>query len=90
MNIFGVQSHLYKKIGGDSIALIFVIPNRAGNRYDIIHIISNFFEPLYPEHDTFLCYLLLLCIFKHTLDVLYIAFKLFELINFKYQILKPF
>ena len=34
MNIFGVQSHLYKKIGGDSIVLIFVVPNRAGNRYD--------------------------------------------------------
>ena len=34
MNFFGVQSHLYKKIGGGSIALIFVVPNRAGNRYD--------------------------------------------------------
>ena len=34
MNILGVQSHLYKKIGGDSIALFFRIPSRAGNRYD--------------------------------------------------------
>ena len=36
MNIFGVQSHLYKKkIGGDSIDLFFGLPSRAGNRYDI-------------------------------------------------------
>ena len=34
MNIFGVQSHLYKKIGGDSIALFFRVPSRAENRYD--------------------------------------------------------
>ena len=38
----GGQSHLNKKkIGGDSIALIFVVPSRAKNRYDkdliIIH-----------------------------------------------------
>ena len=34
MNIFGVQSHLYKNIGGDSIALFFRVPSQAGNRYD--------------------------------------------------------
>ena len=30
----GGQSHLNKKIGGDSIAFVFSLPSRAGNRYD--------------------------------------------------------
>ena len=34
MNIFGVQSHLYKKIGDNSSALFFRVPSQAGNRYD--------------------------------------------------------
>ena len=55
MNIFGVQSHLYKKIGGDSIALIFVVPSRAGNRYDRAHLCQGSSLDLEP--------ILLCCLF---------------------------
>ena len=34
MNIFGIRSHLYKKIGGDSIVCFLGLPSRAENRYD--------------------------------------------------------